>query len=85
MPRGGNVGHGLTDDQVEEEIAELLQNDAVRLAFKYDAYRYRRRQYLYALRQKVKQGMKLMEAGYTMENLKERFEASEMDGTMEGE
>ena len=61
----------LTDEQVEDEIQRLKDSDAVKLVWKYNAVRYRRRQYLYSLRQQEKQGLKLMERGVTMENMEE--------------
>lgn len=59
----------LTDDQVEQEIARLRGSEAVKLAFKYEAYQYKRRQYLYALRQKEKKGLQLMRDGVSLDNL----------------
>lgn len=62
---------GLTDVQVEEEIARLLESPHVKLAKKEEAVRYRRRQYLYVLRGYEKKGKALAEAGITMELLAE--------------
>ena len=60
---------GLTDDQVEAEIARLNASDAVALA-RYEArLRYRRRQYLYNLRDLEKKGKALKAAGMTREVL----------------
>lgn len=42
---------GLTDAQVEQEIKKLQQSPFVKLAKKEEQIRYRRRQYLYYLRQ----------------------------------
>lgn len=61
----------LTDAQVEEEIARLRDSDYVRLAKKEQYIRYRRRQYLYGLRNLEKKGKALAEAGITMELLAE--------------
>lgn len=59
----------MTDEQVEAEIARLLQSDYVKLAKKEEALRYRRRQYLYGLRGYEKKGKELAAAGITMEML----------------
>lgn len=61
----------IKEDQVELEIQRLQSSDAVKLAYKYEGYKNRRRNYMYTLRQKEKLGMKLMEAGVTMEDLEE--------------
>ncbi len=66
--------YGLTDDQVEAEIARLNASEAVALA-RYEArVKYRRRQYLYNLRDLEKKGKALMKAGITREVLEGRFE-----------
>ena len=59
----------LTDEQVEKKIERLKQTPEVKLAKKDEQIRYRRRQYLYCLRQYEKKGKALMEAGITMEML----------------
>lgn len=60
---------GLTDEQVEAEIARLNASDAVALA-RYEArLKYRRRQYLYNLRDLEKKGKALMKSGMTREVL----------------
>lgn len=59
----------LTDEQVEQEIERLRGSEAVKLACKFEAYQYRRRNYLYRLRQQEKKGLKLMQEGISMENL----------------
>lgn len=59
----------LTDEQVEIEIAKLLKSPAVKLAKKEMRIRYRRRQYLYGLRNLEKKGKELADAGITMEML----------------
>ncbi len=61
--------HGLTDAQVEEEIAKLIDSPLVKLARKEERIRYQRRQYLYTLRQYAKKGKELEKAGITMEFL----------------
>ena len=59
----------LTDDQVEKEIERLQNSPMVALARKEQRIRYRRRQYLYSLRNFEKKGKELAEAGITMEIL----------------
>lgn len=59
----------LTDEQVEKEIAKLLKSPHVKLAKKEERLRYKRRQYLYGLRQYEKKGKELEKAGITMEML----------------
>lgn len=61
--------YGLTDEQVEEEIARLTASEAVALARYEQRLRYRRRQYLYQLRDYEKKGLALLEAGITREIL----------------
>ena len=67
----------LTDEQVEKEIERLKQTPEVKLAKKEEQIRYRRRQYLYCLRQYEKKGKALMEAGITMEMLEKMDNESE--------
>ncbi len=59
----------LTDEQVEAEIEKLKKSDFVKLAKKEEQIRYRRRQYLYGLRQYEKKGKELANAGITIEML----------------
>lgn len=59
----------LTDEQVEEEIERLLESPLVKLAKKEQRIRYRRRQYLYQLRNYEKKGRELQAAGITMDIL----------------
>lgn len=59
----------LTDAEVESEIERLTGDYNVRLAKKEERIRYRRRQYLYQLRQYEKKGRELAAAGVTMEML----------------
>lgn len=66
-----NREYGLTDEQVEREIERLSKSPMVALARKKHRYDYRRRQYLYQLRDLEKRGKALAEAGFTMENLDE--------------
>lgn len=71
--------YGLTDDQVEQEIARLSCSPDVALARYEQRVRYRRRQYLYQLRDLDKRGKALREAGLTEDVLRER-ELSEREG-----
>lgn len=59
----------LTDEQVEKEIERLLSSPLVKLAKKEQRIRFRRRQYLYQLRNYEKKGKDLQAAGITMEIL----------------
>ena len=59
----------LTDEQVEKEIERLLESDLVKLAKKEERIRYRRRQYLYCLRNYERRGRELAESGITIEML----------------
>ena len=60
---------GLTDEQVEAEIERLTASEAVALARREARLKYRRRQFLYQLRDLEKKGKALMEAGITREVL----------------
>ena len=59
----------LTDEEVELEIEELQKSPYVKLARKEQRIRYRRRQFLYGLRDLDKKGRALVEAGVTLESL----------------
>lgn len=61
--------YGLTDEQVEQEIERLNASEAVALARRKARLEYRRRQYLYQLRDLEKKGKALMDAGITREVL----------------
>jgi hypothetical protein len=67
----------LTDEQVEAEIARLTASEAVKLARYEEKLRYRRRQYLYKLRDLEKKGKALMKAGITRDVLEATFESEE--------
>ena len=71
--------YGLTDEQVEREIERLSKSPMVALARKKQRYDYRRRQYLYQLRDLEKRGKALAAAGFTMDNLEEMVEALESE------
>ena len=66
----------LTDKQVEEEIERLLNSDEVKLAKKEMRIKYKRRQYLYQLRNFERRGKELKEYGITLDNIDDLFEAS---------
>lgn len=59
----------LTDEQVEKEIERLLESPLVKLAKKEMRIKYKRRQYLYTLRNYEKRGRELKAAGITIEML----------------
>lgn len=63
------TNYGLTDEQVEAEIERLNASDAVALARREARLRYKRRQYLYQLRDLEKKGNALLKAGITREVL----------------
>ena len=68
----------ITDEEVEREIARLRDSEYVKLSKKEERIRYRRRQYLYGLRQHEKKGKELAAAGITMDILDGMI--SECDG-----
>lgn len=59
----------LTDEQVEEEIDRLRESPLVKLARRERRLQYKRRQYLYQLRELEKHGKKLQSAGITLDIL----------------
>ena len=63
----------MTDEQVEQEIARLMESDLVKLAKKEKRIKERRRQYMYNLRFYEKRGRQLAAEGYTLENITERM------------
>ena len=67
--------YGLTDEQVEKEIERLTKSEAVALARRKQRLEYRRRQFLYQLRDLEKKGKALMEAGITREILDEMYKS----------
>lgn len=69
--------YGLTDEQVEKEILRLNASEAVALARHEQRLRYRRRQYLYQLRDYEKKGKALMKAGMTREVLDALYKNTE--------
>ena len=67
--------YGLTDEQVEKEIERLNASEAVALARREARLKYRRRQYLYQLRDLEKKGQALLNAGITREALDSMYES----------
>lgn len=61
----------LTDEQVELEIARLLDSEEVQLAKKETRIKLRRRQYMYQLRCMEKRGKQLKAEGVTLDNMEE--------------
>lgn len=59
----------LSDDDVEREIERLTTNPDVQLARAEQRMKYKKRQYLYQLRNLAKRGQELREAGITQDNL----------------
>lgn len=59
----------LTDAQVEEEIERLTNSPEVQLARQEQRIKYRRRQYMYQLRNMEKRGKELAKQGVTADNL----------------
>lgn len=71
------AGAWLTDEEVEQEIARLNASEAVALARREQRLRYKRRQYLYQLRDLEKKGKALMKSGITRDVLEATFESEE--------
>lgn len=67
------MAKGLTDEQVEQEIARLQQSEFVKLANQERRMRERRRMYLYGLRQLEKKGRALADAGITPDSLRSMY------------
>lgn len=60
----------MTDEQVEIEIAELRASEDVQLAKLEQRIKYKRRQYLYTLRNLEKRGKALRKSGITEDVLR---------------
>lgn len=69
------MAKGLTDAQVEQEIARLQQSPHVKLANQERRLREKRRMYLYSLRQLEKKGRELERSGVTAETLRSMYSA----------
>lgn len=63
----------LTDEQVEQEIERLFDSDEVKLAKREIRIKYKRRQYMYQLRNMEKRGYKLADKGITMDNIEAKL------------
>lgn len=66
--------YGLTDEEVEAEIERLNASEAVALARYEQRLKYRRRQYLYQLRNYEEKGKALIAAGITRDILVGMYE-----------
>ena len=73
------MAKGLTDEQVELEIARLQNSPHVKLANQEKRLREKRRMYLYSLRQLEKKGKALEEAGITYEILKDMYASDSLE------
>lgn len=69
----------LTDAEVEIEIDRLLHSEDVQLAKKEIRIKYKRRQYMYQLRNMEKRGKQLASDGVTLDNIEERLFGSTED------
>lgn len=69
--------YGLTDEQVEAEIARLNASEAVKLARHEQRLKNRRRQYLYNLRLMENKGKALLAAGITWDVLDQLYKTEE--------
>jgi DNA gyrase/topoisomerase IV subunit A len=69
----------LTDAQVELEIDRLMNSKAVKLAKKEAQIKYKRRQYMYQLRNMEKRGKQLEAQGITLENIDKMIAAIPVD------
>ena len=69
----------LTDEEVEKEIERLSASEAVALARREARLRYKRRQFLYQLRDLEKKGQALLKAGINREVLDAMYACNEED------
>lgn len=60
----------ITDAEVEDEIEDLKNSEYVKLAKAEQQIKYKRRQYLYKLRNLEKRGKALAEQGYSLDEIK---------------
>lgn len=63
----------LTDEQVEVEIEKLSNSEYVKLGRKEQRLKYKRRQYLYTLRNFEKRGKQLAKDGISEEDLEKMY------------
>lgn len=75
--------NNITDEQVEQEIAQLQNSPYVKLAQQERRLRERRRMYLYGLRQLEKKGKALSEAGITPDILRGMYQNEDCEGVYE--
>ena len=69
----------LTDEQVELEIERLRESEAVRLAKREQQIKYKRRQYMYTLKNMEKRGKDLINQGYNLSNIESRLMGDGLD------
>ena len=69
----------LTDEEVEREIERLNASEAVALARREQRLKYKRRQYLYQLRDLEKKGKALLASGITREVLDALYKSNDED------
>ena len=74
-----STSNWLTDEEVEREIEKLNASEAVALARRETRLKYKRRQYLYQLRDLEKKGKALLEAGITREVLDALYKNGDED------
>ena len=70
----------ISDEQVEQEIAQLQNSPFVKLAQQERRLRERRRMYLYGLRQLEKKGRALSDAGITSDILRNMYQFDGCEG-----
>lgn len=69
----------LTDEEVEAEIERLRESELVKLARRELRIKYKRRQFLYQLRNLEKRGKQLEADGVTLDNLEQRMAETELE------
>ena len=69
----------LTDAQVEREIERLSSSEYVKLARRELRLKYKRRQFLYNLRNFEKRGRELANDGWTVDNIDELINQMDVD------
>ena len=67
----------MSMEDIENEIARLLNSEAVKLAKKESQVRNRRRNYMYTLRCMERRGRQLMAEGVTINDLEELINGSD--------
>ena len=74
-----STSNWLTDEEVEREIERLNASEAVALARREQRLKYKRRQYLYQLRDLEKKGKALLASGITREVLDALYKSNDED------